>query len=95
MGKIGFRIRSSREGQVPVYVYVYWPYAAREEVKTGLFVQLYNWDTESQRSVGVRLSDLELNEALDRLEHNLLRIMNQNDFKRMGSIDSSLEKHVN
>ena len=45
MGKIGFRIRSTREGQVPVYVYVYWPYVGREEVKTGLFVQLHNWDT--------------------------------------------------
>ena len=63
MGKIGFRIRSSREGQVPVYVYVYWPFVAREEVKTGLFVHLVNWDTESQRSVGANLSDLELNEA--------------------------------
>jgi len=95
MGKIGFRIRSSREGQVPVYVYVYWPNGGREEVKTGLFVQLVNWDTESQRSVGVSLSDLELNEALDRLEQHLLRVINQNDSKGMGSIDSSLEKHVN
>ena len=42
MGKIGFRIRSSREGQVPVYVYVYWPYGDREEVKTGLFVKSSN-----------------------------------------------------
>ena len=90
MGKIGFRIRSTREGQVPVYVYVYWPYGGREEVKIGLFVQLVDWDTETQRSVGVSLSDLELNEALDRLEHHLLRVINQNDFKRMGSIDSSL-----
>ena len=56
MGKIGFRIKSTREGQVPVYVYVYWPYGGREEVKKGLFVQLGNWDTESQRSVGVSLS---------------------------------------
>ena len=95
MGKIGFRIRSTREGQVPVYVYVYWPYGGREEVKTGLFVQLHNWDTESQRSIGVSLSDLELNEALDRLEHYLLRVMNQNDFKGMASGDSILEKHVN
>lgn len=95
MGKIGFRIRSTREGQVPVYVYVYWPYGAREEVKTGLFVQLHNWDTESQRSAGVNLSDIEVNEALDRLEHHLLRIMNQNDFKGMGLGDSILEKHVN
>ena len=74
MGKIGFRIRSTREGQVPVYVYVYWPYGVREEVKTGLFVQLVHWDTETQRSVGVSLSSLELNEALDRLEHHLLRV---------------------
>ena len=95
MGKIGFRIRSTREGQVPVYVYVYLSYGGREEVKTGLFVQLGNWDTESQRSVGVSLSDLELNEALDRLEHHLLRVMNQNDIKGIGSDDYSLEKHVN
>ena len=46
MGKIGFRIRSTREGQVPIYVYVYWPYGGREEVKTGLFVQLVHWDPE-------------------------------------------------
>ena len=95
MGKIRFRIRSTREGQVPVYVYVYWPYGGREEVKTGLFVQLHNWDTESQRSVGVSLSDLELNDALDRLEQHLLRVINKNDSKGLGSIDSSLENHVN
>ena len=95
MGKIGFRIRSTREGQVPVYAYIYWPYGAREEVRTGLFVQLHNWDKASQRSSGISLSDLELNEALDRLEHHLLRIMNQNDFKGMNSGDSILEKHVN
>ena len=95
MGKIGFRIRSTIEGQVPIYVYVYWPFGAREEVKTGLFVQFHNWDTETQRSVGVSLSDLELNEALDRLEYHLLRVMNQNGFKGMGSGDSILEKHVN
>ena len=95
MEKIGFRIRSSREGQVPVYVYVYWPYGGREEVKTGLFVQLVNWDTESQRSIGVSLADLELNEELDRLEQHLLRVMNQNDIKGISSGDSILEKHVN
>ena len=95
MGKIGFRIRSARDGQVPVYVYVYWPYGAREEVKTGLFVQLHNWDTETQRSIGVSLTDLELNEALDRLEQYLLRVINQNDSKGLDSIDSSLENHVN
>jgi len=54
-----------------------------------------NWDAESQRSVGVNLSDLELNEAFDRLEHHLLRLMNQNDSKGMGSCNSILEKHVN
>ena len=95
MGKIGFRIRSTREGQVPVYIYVYWPYGGREEGKTGLIVQLHNWDTESQRSIGVNLTDLELNEALDRLEQHLLRVMNQNYFMGMGLGDSSLEKHVN
>ena len=70
---------------MPVYVYVYWPYVGREEVKTGLYVQLVNWDTESQRSNGVSLADLELNEALDRLEQHLLRVINQKDSKDMGS----------
>ena len=64
-------------------------------MKTGLFVQLVNWDTELQRSVGASLSDLELNQALDRLEHHLLRVMNQNDFKGMASGDSILDKLVN
>jgi hypothetical protein len=64
-------------------------------VKTGLFVQLHNWDTESQRSAGVNLSDLEVNEALDRLEHHLLRAMKQNDSRGMDLDDSILEKHVN
>ena len=95
MGKIGFRIRSSRKGQVPVYVYVYRPCGAREEVKTGLYVLLHNWDTDSQRSVGISFSDLELNEALDRVEQHLLRVMNQNDIKGMSSGDSILEKHAN
>ena len=80
---------------MPVYVYVYWPFGAREEVKTGLFVQLHNWDAESQRSAGVNLSDLEVNEALDRLEHHLLRVMNQNDVEGMSSGDFILEHHVN
>ena len=64
-------------------------------MKTGLFVQLGNWDTDSQRSIGFSLADLELNEELDRLEQHLLRVINQNDSKGRSSIDSSLEKHVN
>ena len=94
MGKIGFRIRSTREGQVPVYVYVYWPYGGREEVKTGLFVQLHNWDTETQRSSGTGLSDLELNESLNRLEQYLLRVINSPSSVR-DEETILLEKHVN
>lgn len=41
MGKIGFRIRSTREVQVPVYVYVYWLYGAGEEVKR-VYTVLFN-----------------------------------------------------
>jgi integrase len=94
MGKIGFRIRSTREGQVPVYVYIYWPYAGREEVKTGLFVKVLNWDTDTQRSSGTGLSDLELNESLNRLEQHLLRVINSSS-SVMGEGSMSLEKHVN
>jgi len=93
MGKIGFRIRSSREGQVPVYVYVYWPNGGREEVKTSLFVKSSSWDTETQRSVGTGLSDLELNESLNRLEQYLLRVFNSSSsVEEENTI--SLEKHV-
>ena len=94
MGKIGFRIRSTREGQVPVYVYIYWPYAGREEVKTGLFVKVLNWDTDTQRSSGTGLSDLELNESLNRLEQHLLRVINSSS-SVMGEGSISLDKHVN
>ena len=93
MGKIGFRIRSSREGQVPVYVYVYWPNGGREEVKTSLFVKSSSWDTDTQRSVGTGLSDLELNESLNRLEQYLLRVFNSSSsVEEENTI--SLEKHV-
>lgn len=61
---------------MPVYVYVYWPNGGREEVKTGIFVKSSSWDTETQRSNGTCLPDLELNESLNRLEQNLLRVIN-------------------
>ena len=79
---------------MPVYVYVYWPYGGREEVKTGLFVQTRNWDVETQRSSGIGLPDLELNESLDRLEQYLLRVINSSSVVR-GEDITSLEKHVN
>lgn len=79
---------------MPVYVYVYWPYGGREEVKTGLFVNFSSWDTETQRSSGAALSDLELNESLNRLEQHLLRVINSfNSVEGENTI--SLEKHVN
>ena len=37
MGKIGFRIRSSREGQVPVYVYAYWPARRADSLSKGIY----------------------------------------------------------
>ena len=95
MGKIGFRIRSTATGSVPVYVYVYLSSTVRQEVKTGLLVQASFWNSELQRSVDASLASGELNEHLDRLEQFILKELNRTAIKGIRVDKHWLESHVN
>ena len=95
MGKIGFRIRSTATGSVPVYVYVYLSSTKRQEVKTGLLVQASFWNSELQRSVDASLAAGELNQQLDRLEQFILKEINRTAIKGSRVDKHWLESHVN